>query len=416
MKISINRLPFTINHLLLLVITGLFLACSSSKKTKTQQHRPMVVLNELQQLDYDYNFIEATKLKMFGNLPAAASILTRCVDINPYDAAAHYQLAEIYTAVDDLRNALRYARLSVKYAPENEWYMLQLANIYLMDKKLDSAIIVYRQIVEKKPENVDMRFNMAFLYLENNEYRKAIKEVDKIEKIYGFTENIAVARYKAYSKKGDKKATEAVLKKAIKEYPDEFRFYGLLAEMYSSIGREKEADEYYTKLLKVDPENVLGLISMLEFYKDYGKDAKVLEEMERIFEMKTIDIDLKIDLYLHISADIDFFKKHYKQMDALIELLYEKYTDNIRVRIINTDLNLRLQNFEEAKDDLLFITDRIQTNYFLWEQLFYILNLLEEYETLFETSTKALIYFDDRYLFHFSMDFRLRCLKSIAMQ
>ena len=390
---------FIINHLPLIIVLA-FSSCSSSKVTINQLPDP-VQLSEEQKLDYDHNFIEGTKLKMFGNLPDAASMLTRCTEINPYAAAAHFQLAEIYTMVDDQKNALRYARLAARYDPKNEWYKMQLANLYLTGKNIDSAIVVYRQIVEKQPDDADLRYNLSALYLEKNEYRKALKELDRIEKTYGFTEDVALAKYKVYSKTKNVKATETILKKGIKKYPDGLRFYGLLAELYSSTGREREAQENYTKLLEVDPENAIGYISMIEFYKDYGNDEKAMEEMQRMYDMKTIDTDLKVELYLQLSSDSIFYKKHYQQMDVLIKQLYEKYPDNFRVRLVNADRNLREQNFDGAKDDLMFMTGRVQTNYFLWEQLFYLLNHLQDNETLYESTAKALQYFDDRYLFHF---------------
>ena len=386
--------------LLVFALCGMFVACSSSKQS-VNHHFENIQLTEEQKLKYDHDFIEGTKLKMFGNLPDAANLLTTCTEINPYDAAAHFQLSEIYSMADDQKNALRYARLAVRYNPKNEWYKMQLASLYLDEKKMDSAIMVYRQIVELQPNNTDSRYSLVTLYLENDEYRKALKELDKIEKIYGFTEDLAIAKYRAYSKKKDVKATEAVLKKGIKKYPYEMRFYGLLAELYSMTGREREARENYTKLLEVDPENAIGYISMIEFYKDYGNDAKAMEEMQRMYDMKTIDPDLKVELYLNLSSDSMFFKKHYKQMDVLVKQLFEKYPDNFRVRIVNADRNLREKNFEGAKDDLLFITNRVQTNYFIWEQLFYLLNLLQDNETLYESTATALQYFDDRYMFHF---------------
>ena len=388
---------------LLIVYCSFFIflvACSSSKVSKNHHFDP-VQLTEEQKLDYDHDFIEGTKLKLFGNLPDAASMLTRCTEVNPYDAAAHYQLAEIYTTVDDYKFALRHARLAARYNPQNEWYQMQLANLYMTEKNIDSAIVVLRQIVDTQPNNTDLRNNLATLYLEKNDYRKALKELDKIEKTYGFTEDVAIAKYRVYLKKKDLKKIESVLKKGIKKYPDDMRFYGLLAELYSMTGREREAKEYYTKLLEVDPENAIGFISMIEFNKGYGNDAKALEEMQRMYDMKTIDPDLKVELYLHLSSDSIFFKKHYKQMDVLIKQLFEKYPENFRVRIVNADRNLREKNFEGAKDDLLFITSRVQTNYFLWEQLFYLLNLLQDNETLYESTAKALQHFDDRYLFNF---------------
>ena len=420
--------------IIILVLSGMLSACSSSKILKTQLPEP-VQLTEEQKLDYEHDFIEGTKLKIFGNLPDAASMLTRCTEVNPRDAAAHYQLAEIYSTIDDLTNALHYARLSVRYAPENVWYKMQLANLYATGNNIDSAIVVYRQIVEAQPNNADMRHNLAVLHLEKNEYRESMKELDKIEKTYGFTEELAIAKYRVYSKKMDDtaaktkkknfissffaaktkkkdvKATEALLKKAIRKYPDELRFFGLLAELYSATGREKEAQENYTRLLEVDPEYAIGYISMIEFYKDYGNDARAMEEMQRMYDMKTIDPDLKVELYLQLSADSAFFKKHYQQMDAMIGQLYEKYPDNFRVRLVNADRNLREQNYENAKDDLLFLTDRIQTNYLLWEQLFYLLNHLQDNETLYELTTKALIFFEDRYLFNFFHGFAASMLK-----
>ena len=386
---------------IILVLCGIFTACSSSKISQKQQQSEPVQLTEEQKLDYDHDFIEATKLKLFGIMPDAASMLTTCTDVNPRDAAAHFQLAEIYSMVDDQVNALRYARLAVKHDSENLWYKMQLANLYMVGKDVDSAIIVYRQIVEAQPNNADQRYNLAMLYLEKNDYRNSIKELEKIEKTYGFTEDLVIAKYRVYSKKKDVKTTEALLKKGVKNFPDELRFYGLLAELYSAAGREKEARENYTKLLEVDPENAIGYISMIEFYKGYGNNARAIEEMQRMYDIKTIDPDLKVELYLHLSSDSIFFKKHCKQMDEMIKQLYEKYPDNFRVRLVNADRNLRERNYENAKDDLLFITDRVQTNYFLWEQLFYLLNHLQENETLYESTVKALQYFDDRYLFHF---------------
>ena len=383
-----------------MVFCWILAGCSSSKISKSQQPEP-VQLTEKERLDYDHDFIEATKLKMFGNLPDAASMLTRCTEVNPYDAAAHFQLSEIYTMADDYPYALRHARSAAKYDPKNAWYRMQLANLYLAGDNIDSAIVVYRQIIETQPDNAELRYNMAFLYLEKNDYRNALKELDRIEKTYGFTEELAIAKYRVYSQKKDIKATENVLKKGIKEHPDELRFYGLLAELYSMTGREKEARENYTKLLEVDPENALGYISMIEFYKDYGNDAKAMEEMQRMYDMKTIDPDLKVEIYLKLSSDSIFFKKHYQQLDMLIGQLYAKYPDNFRVRLVNADRNLREKNFEGAKDDLQFVTDRVQTNYFLWEQLFYLLNLLQDNETLYESTAKALQYFNDRYLFNF---------------
>ena len=383
-----------------LVICGLLVGCSSAKKTEKQQFAS-VELSEDEYLRYWHNLIEGTKFRQLGNLPMAANLLTNCTEINPYGAAAHFQLAEIYTVVDDRRYALKHSRLAVRYAPENEWYKLQLANLYLHNNNIDSAIIVFRRIVDNNPYDVELRQNMAMLYLENFDFRRALRELDRAERIAGLTQEIIVAKYMVFTKKGDVKSTETLLKNAVETFPYELRFYGLLAELYSLLGREDEAQQFYTRLLEVDPENAIGYISMIEFYKDYGRDDKAIEGMQQMFAMKSIDPDLKVELFLQLSDDSAFFRKHIKELDIQVKKLFEKYPENFRVRLINSDRNMREENYEGARDDLLFMTNLLQTNYHLWEHLFHLLYLLDENETLFETTTKALQHFADRYLVQF---------------
>ena len=397
----IKSIYLIVNRILFFVVfCWTLVSCSSYKISKVPQIKP-VQLSEKEQLDYDHDFIEATKFKLFGNLADAASQLTRCTEVNPYDAAAYYQLAEIYSAINDLPNALKNARLAARYEDGNIWYKMQLANLYIVDKKIDSAIVVYGQIAEIQPDNTDLRYNLALLYVENDQYKKALKELKKVERTYGFTEELAIAQYHVYTKKRDNKAIEAVLLKGVEKFPDEFRFYGLLAELYSSVGKEQKAQQYYEKLLEVDPDNALGYISMIEFYKDYGNDERALEEMHRMYNAKTIDPDLKVELYIALSSDTVFVNKHFQKLDEMMKHLFEKHPENIRVRMINADRNLRHRKFEAAKDDLLFITDRVQTNAYLWERLFYLLSLLQDNETLYESTGRALKYFEDNFLFNF---------------
>jgi Tfp pilus assembly protein PilF len=127
--------------------------------------------------------------------------------------------------------------------------------------------------------------------------------------------------------------------------------------------------------------------------------------------MKTIDPDTKIELFMLLSEDSVFFKKHHKQLDLLVEQLFEKYPDHFRVRLANADRNMRQMNYMAAKDDLLFVVTRMPINYFLWEHLLQLISFLEDYETLYETSRNGLQYFDDRYIFHFLHGFSASMLK-----
>jgi tetratricopeptide (TPR) repeat protein len=391
-----------IRYILSAGLWGLCLLSCSPTKT-VRRSPPPVIFTEQQKLDYEHDFIEGNKFKLMGNLSDAASLLTRCTEVNPRDAAAYFALSEIYSApaVNNREEALKNARLAVRFDPENIWYNIHLASLYVAGELVDSAITVFRDLIRLQPDNVEFQFDIATLYTETGQYRKAIAELKKIERTYGLTEEIIIARYRAYSHKGKLKATESVLREGTEKFPGEYRFYGLLAELYSSTGMEQKAQEYYKKLLDIDPENAMGYISMIEFYKDYGNDEKVLEEMRRMYEMKAIHPDLKVELYLSITADTVFARKYHPELDEMIEQLAARNPDNFRARMMNADRNLRQKHFEEAKDDMLFLTGRVATNAFLWEQLLYLQHLLQDAEGLLKSSAEALEHFENHYLFNF---------------
>ena len=69
---------------------------------------------------------------------------------------------------------------------------------------------------------------------------------------------------------------EKELLKLIEAYPDEVRFYGLLAEMYSSGNQDEKAIETYEKLFELDPNNALGQLSIIEFYKRKNDSENLL--------------------------------------------------------------------------------------------------------------------------------------------
>jgi tetratricopeptide (TPR) repeat protein len=357
--------------------------------------------DEQQKLDYVHDFIEGNKLKLIGDLPNAANLLTRCTEVNPNDAAAFFALSDIYMAVENNVEALKNARRAAQLDKGNIWYKLRLSELYIASNYADSAISVYRDMTEMNPDNIDLRMDLSDLYLAVNQYRKALKEIKKIEQTYGFTKETAIARYKIYAQKDASRKMEKTLRKSIDRFPDELRFYGLLAEMYSSMGKQKEAQENYRKLLDEDPNNALGLISMIEFYKGYGNDEKALSEMKRMYNNKLIHPDLKVELYLSLTADSLFAKKYVLPLDSMVEQLRENYPNNFRVRMVNADRNLKRHRLEAAREDLLFITGKVATNEILWEQLLYVLHLLQDNQTLFDSSEKALEYFGNHYLFNF---------------
>lgn len=388
--------------LLFLWCLVVFVLFPASSQNPVNRQWPEEIPSSTEVSSFDRLLIDAMHKKVSGELGQAAILLNDCLDMNPRAAAAYYELSDVYLMANDNINMLINARLAVRNALEqNVWYDLQLAKAYQINNIPDSAIYMYQRMLQVLPGEFDLWLNLAQLYAGKKNYRKALLSLRRTEKKFGPSDEIYLTRYQIFYDQNKFKSAEKELKTALQANPMEPKYYGLLAELKSEMGDEASAITYYQKLMELDPENDIGFLSMIEFYKNNGRIDKAFEESEKMLYSKSIDLDIKVDLFLNLSEDSVFFQNNISSFNHLSSILYDLAPDDYRVRIIDVDRNIREHNLKAAADDLIFIISKNKINYFMWEQLFFILNTNKDFERLFEVSHEAIKLFPAKYLPYF---------------
>ncbi len=367
----------------ILIFLLLFSSCSVFKvfkKDKTKYSE-----TDESSIAYNFAFTEATKQKLFGNYRQALALLFRCVEVKPNSSAAYYLISEIYLKNDQKEKALDYCRLAVKTDPTNNWYRLDLADLYKMNNKIDSAITQYKVIVKRNPNNFRYKYNLAALYFEYGELYKSLKIIRKLFDDDKKNEELAITKFQIERKLKKYRSAEHTLKKIYKRLPTDYKYLGLLAEHYKSIGHLSKGERTYKELLKKDSLNEIGVVGLATFYIEASRldDAQdiienkllidsELSEIEIQFLINTLrvnglnadfkrkivgliknwfvnnldnDIDLKNLTDVFVSADL------IKDASELLEYLYNN-KENFKF----LDIYLMVLNLEERNDDILKIT------------------------------------------------------------
>ena len=363
---------------------------------------------------YNYSFTEATKQKIFSNYNQAINLFFKCVEINPKSAAAYYQLSDIYLNNGDKERALNFARIASELNNKNIWYKLQLARVYQLVGKKDSTIYIYKKIVKSNPKKYEYQFNLSLLYVEVGEYRKAISILKVLEDSNGLTEEIALTLYQIYSNLKEYRSCVKILKEAIKRYPEEAKFYGLLAEHYALNGDYDSALKYYQELLALNPENEKGLLSIIVFYRVNGKFDESFSIARKFIENDLFKLQDKIEIVVGFLNDPKLFDRNKNQVKELIEFLLKNYSEDTKVHTLSADYSIKTNSLVNAKDELLFVTQKIDNNFVLWEQLFYVLSSLSDYELIYTLSEQIIPKFSDKpimYLFRGISAYQLKKYK-----
>jgi len=142
------------------------------KKTKGQ--------NEKEEFELMSKFIDASKQKMLGNFDEAEELYERCVEIDPKNAAAFYELANMKLAKNKTDEAMTLGSKALRMDPNNEWYNLFMADLHNVRYEYDLTEQLFERLIKAHPEKVEYLYELATTQLFQNKLKDAIKTYNQI--------------------------------------------------------------------------------------------------------------------------------------------------------------------------------------------------------------------------------------------
>ncbi len=377
-------------------------SCSTGKKlpsnaSKEANSKPKVsILTEKQRTEFEYLYIEGLKQKTVGNINVAQQHFIACLEVDPNSAAARYELANIYASKGDLNGALSLATQAIEINPTNKWYKLFAAQIYQKSQDYQKASELYKSLIDQYPNNLDYYFMDALMLSSAKDYEGALDAYNELEKKTEYSEQIALARQQLYLEAGDQKSAYKEIEQLIKAYPDTPEYYGVLADMYKDNGDMENALKYYNIVLEKDPNNGFVHFSLANYYAQKKQLDKTFIHAKKGFENQDIEMDNKIQMYLmHASANDDSHLNK-EQLEALIKVLIKTHPNDARSNGIAADFMINNKRIKEAREYIYESLKNDPNNYGTWEQLLFINNELQDWESMEIDSKNAMDLFPNQ--------------------
>ncbi len=391
-----------INSVFVFVLLAVIISCSGGKKVTEQQIVKAAVepqnkeLEEKKQMEFDYLFSEALKQKMFGNAQNAIQILSSCLEIDPNSSAAMYELASIHAANNDFTSATLLLEKAISLNQGNIWYKQMLAQIYQQSKKFNEAAAIYTDLLKTDPENQQYLYTKAILLANAQKYSEAIETYKVLEQKTGVNEQISVEVQQLYVAAGQVDKAFGEIEKLIKNNPAEPKYYGLLADLYLSQGDSLNALKNYNKILEMDPESGFVHFSLANFYLENKQVEKSFEETKLGFASKNVDLQTKVQMYMMLVSNSEQSKLTSEKEIELINILIENHPEEFLVYTIQADNLLRNNKLAEGREVLLKALEMESNDYMIWEKVLFIDNDLQDWQGLYEHSTKAIELFPNQ--------------------
>lgn len=379
-----NEMKKSLNFLFLsLMVIGLFISVNAGAS------RPDSLSTS--KLEFEYAFSEATKQFVFGNYQQALVLYLKCVQYDPSHAASLYQLGNIYMLAGDSHTAIDYARRAYKVEPGNKWIALLMAKTFQMNDKNDSALLVYKKLMNNDSQNMEYKFEYASLLANTSKYKEALEIFDNIEKQIGVNEGTSLAKQQIYVEKHMYDQAVAELKKLIRAFPDEPRYMGMLAELYSSMKQNDKAAQIYDQIFKVDSTNALALVSVADFYRVTKKYEDSFKAIGKVLPDSDVSLESKVGLLIGYLQNQDDLKNNPAQVKSSIQELITLYPANVRLNNLLVDYYAKFRQYDSAIVTLekVLMVDGNPDN---WEQYFILLNTAGNNDKIIQAAGSGLKY------------------------
>jgi tetratricopeptide (TPR) repeat protein len=345
-------------------------------------------------IEYEYAFEEAIKQYDFGNYSQALYLLKKCIDVNNNSSACYYQISNIYLLAGDSKSALNYVRKAYELDNSNIWISLLLIKCYQLIDMNDSAILMLKSTLKLQSDNMELKYEYGNMLANSGRFDEAFVCFNEIDSKIGCNEGTALARHQIYVQKHDYNNAVTELELLIKAFPNELKFYGMLAELYSSIHNIAKAKEIYKELFQIDSSNNLALISITDFYRDIKDYKTAISLLDKLIEKPEIELGSKLGLLLgYIRNDSDLFNNKAMVRENIGKLL-NKYQGDIKVERLLVDFYIRINNYDSA----IIVLDgfiKREDSKEIWDQYFLLLNSRAKYESIIKSFPEARLHAGD---------------------
>ena len=358
-----------------------FASCKTSASAVTPKQSNKG-LSEQNKMILEGTYIEACREKIAGKPENAERMFRECLKIDPQNVPVKYELSKLLPITGRLEEAAKLAKECIASNPKNQWYHLSYIDILHAKKDFVASADAYEKLIKIFPERSDLMEAMAFDYAMSQNYSKAFKIYDELERRYGKEEIITINKIKLLKQLKRYNEAEAELKEMIDLNPSEPRYYLYLAEHYEDTGDFAKAKSVYEKLLVLDPSNPRVHLVMAEYYKEQGKAEESHNELKIAVASPDLEVELKlkyIQFYMEVSERFpEFLPKAYELFDIVLKV----NPNSGEARGFYAQFLAADKKTDEAYNQYLIAIRYSKSNFYVWADLLDLEAYLEKFDSL----------------------------------
>lgn len=226
-------------------------------------------------------FFDGIRYKISENYNKAVESFNKVVSIDPRQADAYYEIANLNYRQNKLQESEFALRKAIELNADNIWYWKLCAELYKRKGDMPGLVQVLDRLIQLEPEVEAYYFDRCNAFAISGDVNAAQKAYDDLEKKFGVSAESARGRKRLSQ---DKKMRTAVHEatEVIAENPDDVKSYLYASSVLQKDGKKSEALELLKKAKLLDPGSLEVDLAMIDYYvaeQNFSSATSVLKEL-----------------------------------------------------------------------------------------------------------------------------------------
>ena len=222
--------------------------------------------------------------------------LSRTVDLQPDNYKAHADLANLLIAsggTDELKQAQEHTDLLLEKQPNSPDTHIAIANLLNKQQKTDLALAEMKKATTLGPDRGDAFLDLAVLQAQANQPEAAEASYKKAIALNAPGANPRLALAAFYQSRQRYPEAEQEIKQVISSDPKDTDSRAALAKVYMSEGKRDEAEAFLKQVKQQFPDDSVGYRMLGDYYFKIGDLDKAVAEYESLYKDHPKDLQVE---------------------------------------------------------------------------------------------------------------------------
>ena len=298
----------------------MFLSCVLMLSCSTSKHASKETTQE--ELELNAQLIDAVTQYNNGNIERAERMFNDVLAKDKNNAAVYFYLANLYFQKQDIEKALQYNNRAIELNDNNIFYKFQAAEMYMAVQDLENCANIFEKIVKQEPESIDYWQQLASIYHIKKDVKQELRVLDRIEDRFGVNEMSSMQKFYLYREQKDDKKAEKEIENLAKAFPEQAKYYSILAELRMKQKDLDGAFDYYKKVQELEPENQDLNFTFANYYMEKQNDDSVYHYLLKGVQQPNYETQTKISIiYSVYGQKVDNDSLTFERFFSLLETI-----------------------------------------------------------------------------------------------